>query len=292
MTRVILALPGNEAMAAAIAKKSGAQLGELEFRRFPDEEAYVRIKTPVEGAHVGLVCTLDRPDGKTLPLLFCAALVRDLGAAQVGLIAPYLAYMRQDRRFKPGEAVTSVEFSRLLSEAVAWIVTVDPHLHRVSKLDQLYDVPSRTLHAAALISHWIRVHVDSALLIGPDAESAQWVGAVAADAGAPHLVLEKIRHGDRDVEVSVPNVAKWRGHTPVLVDDIISTARTMIETTAALRSAKMKAPVCIGVHAVFAPGAYDALREGAARVVTTNTIAHESNTIDVSGMLADAIADL
>jgi ribose-phosphate pyrophosphokinase len=66
----------------------------------------------------------------------------------------------------------------------------------------------------------------------------------------------------------------------------------MIETTAALRSAKMKAPVCIGVHAVFAPGAYDALREGAARVVTTNTIAHESNTIDVSGMLADAIADL
>ena len=292
MTKLFFALPGNDVLAAKIAAQAGGAIGEAEYRRFPDEESYVRFKSPVEGASVALVCTLDRPDEKILPLLFSAGVARELGASSVGLIAPYLAYMRQDRAFKPGEAVTSVRFARLLSGAVDWLVTIDPHLHRVHSLSEIYTVPARTLHAAPLISAWIRENVETPLLVGPDAESAQWVEAVAKDAGAPHLVLEKIRRGDRDVEVSVPDVERWRGHTPVLVDDIISTARTMIETTKILRRAGMRPPVCIGVHAVFAPGAYEALLETGARIVTSNAIPHESNLIDISAMIAKAIFDL
>jgi len=67
----------------------------------------------------------------------------------------------------------------------------------------------------------------------PDEESAQWVSEVSRGAGVPYAVLQKIRMGDRDVEVSVPDVQAWRNHTPVLVDDIISTGRTMIETLGA-----------------------------------------------------------
>ena len=128
------------------------------------------------------------------------------------------------------------------------------------------------------------------MLIGPDSESEQWVTAVAADAGAPFVVLEKTRRGDRDVEVSIPEVGKWRDRTPVLVDDIISTARTMIETVGHVRAAGLKSPVCIGIHAVFTDNAYVELKQaGAGEIVTCNTIGHDSNRINVSGLIASAV---
>ena len=142
MTRAIfIALPGNDAMAAALAARTGGAVAALETRAFPDGETYLRLHGDVGGKSVAIVCSLDRPDGKFLPLAFTAAMARDLGAGRVGLVAPYLAYMRQDRRFKSGEAVTSGSFARLLSSSVDWLVTVDPHLHRHASLDEIYDDP-------------------------------------------------------------------------------------------------------------------------------------------------------
>jgi ribose-phosphate pyrophosphokinase len=239
-----------------------------------------------------LICTLDRPDGKLLPLLFSASLARELGANSCGLVAPYLAYMRQDRRFKAGDAVTSKDFAQLLSNTMDWLVTVDPHLHRVHALGEIYSLPARVVHASPSVSDWIRNEVDSPVLIGPDSESAQWVEAVAGAADAPYVVLDRVRHGDREVAVSVPDVAKWQSRTPVLIDDIISTARTMIETIGVLQRAAMRMPVCIGVHGVLAAGAYEATRATGVRIATTNAIAHQTNMIDISGAIAKAIDDL
>lgn len=290
MPAILLALPGNDEQTRLLADRIGADIGSLTVRRFPDGESYVRIETSIKEREVIAVCTLDRPDDKILPLLFLAATARELGVRRLGLVAPYLAYMRQDRRFNEGEGVTSLYFARMLSETIDWLVTVDPHLHRRRSLGEIYSIPSAVVHAAPYISSWIRENVERPLLIGPDGESAQWVDAVARDAGAPSLVLEKTRRGDRDVEVSVPMLDRWREHRPVLVDDIVSTAHTMIETVGHVRRAGLAAPVCIGVHAVFAGRAYsDLLAAGAARVVTCNTIPHASNTIDLTAALADQI---
>ena len=289
MIPLLIALPGNEQLAARIAKGMGAELGEAEFRHFPDGETYLRLLSGVSSREVVLVATLDRPDSKFLPLLFAAATARELGASRVGLIAPYLAYMRQDRRFRAGEPEAARLFAKEISRMTDWLVTVDPHLHRIQSLSQVYTIPASTIHAAKWLAQWIAREIESPLLVGPDEESAQWVEAVAKDAGAPFVVLQKQRHGDADVEVSVPNVERWRNRTPVLVDDIISTARTMIATLGHLQKAGMKPAVCVGVHAVFASGAYDALRAaGPARIVTTNTIRHETNAIDLSAALAEA----
>ena len=303
MTLLLLAQPGNErstdllegALAAAPddgrAARPPAERGAFTLRRFPDGETYVRVETPIRGRDVALVCTLDRPDDKLLPLLFLAATTRDLGAARVGLVAPYLAYMRQDRRFNEGEGVTSAYFAAFLSRSFDWLVTVDPHLHRRGALSEIYSIPTEVVHAAPAVAAWIRTSVRRPLLVGPDSESAQWVAAVAGMAAAPSIVLEKVRRGDRDVSVAVPDMERWRDYTPVLVDDIISTARTMIETVRHLRRAGLSAPVCVGVHAVFAAGAYDELRSaGAARVVTCNTIPHLSNDIDLTAHVARAVA--
>ena len=157
-------------------------------------------------------------------------------------------------------------------------------------MQEIYTVPCVVLHAAKSISNWIKKNIPNALLIGPDSESEQWVSEVAKDAGVPFIVLQKIRHGDRDVEVSVPETEKYKKFTPVLVDDIISTAHTMIETLGHLKNAGMKPAICIGVHAVFANNAFNELiKSGAKEVITCNTIPHESNKIDVTEIIVEVL---
>lgn len=293
MKTLLLALPGNEPMARRLAGELGAGLIEAQFHRFPDGESYVRFTTAVTDATVWLVCTLDRPDPKFIPLMIAAETARDLGAARVGLIAPYLAYMRQDTRFRPGEAVSSAYFAKVLSCVVDALVTVDPHLHRRSALSEIYAVPSAIVHAAPVIAEWIRDNVQRPVLIGPDSESEQWVADVAARAGAPYIVLAKTRRGDRDVEVTVPDIEQVKSRTPVLVDDIVSTARTMCETLGHLRKQGLAGAVCIGVHAVFADDAYASLlAAGASRVATADTIPHKSNAIHLTKQIAAAAAAL
>lgn len=299
MSLLLLPFPGNDSGTTLLRDALGrvarepSEVGAFTLRRFPDGESYVRIETPPKGKSVAIVCALDRPDDKVLPLLFLAATARDLGATRVGLVAPYLSYMRQDRRFIDGEGVTSTYFAEMLSRAMDWLATVDPHLHRRSSLGEIYRIPTYVVHAAPRLAAWIRTAVRRPLLIGPDSESAQWVAAVAEAAGAPFIVLQKTRHGDRDVTVSVPDLERWRDHTPVLIDDIVSTARTMIETVGHLRRATFTGTVCVAVHGVFADGAYEALRKaGAEQIITCNTISHPSNAIDLSDDLAAAVASL
>ena len=157
-------------------------------------------------------------------------------------------------------------------------------------MSEIYTIPCMVLHAAGLISAWIRDNIERPVLIGPDSESEQWVEAVAKNAGAPFIVLEKVRHGDREVEVTVPQVEKYQEHSPVLVDDIISTARTMIETIGHLKRAGMKPPICIGVHGIFAENAFEELKAaGAGAIVTTNTICHPTNEIEIADLIASAL---
>ena len=290
---VIFALPGNEALAAALASHLNAPVGELAVRRFPDGETYLRFDTPVSGCKVVLACSLHHPDISIMPLLFAAATAHELGAREIGLVTPYLGYMRQDKRFQAGEAITSAVFAQLLSHHIDWLVTVDPHLHRWKSLDEIYSVRSMVIPAAPLLAKWIKANVEAPVLIGPDAESEQWVSAVAQIAGAPHVVLEKVRRGDRDVSVSVPDPEALRGRTPVLVDDIISTGRTMIAAVQHVLAQELAPPICVGVHAVFSGDAHEALlAAGAARVITTDTIPHVSNGIHVHQAMATALAGL
>lgn len=293
METILFALPGNEELSKKLASQLGAEIGKVVIRQFPDGETYIQIKSDVKSKKVVLLCTLHEPDRKILPLYFLSKTAIELGANCTCLIAPYLAYMRQDKRFHSGEGITSVYFGALVSQFAEKLVTVDPHLHRRTSLSEVYNIPNKVLHAANHISKWIEQHISNPVFVGPDSESEQWVSEVAKNANAPFLVLEKIRHGDKDVEVSVPQVDNYKNHTPVLVDDIISTARTMIETVGHLKKAGMKPPVCIGVHAVFAENAYkDLKKSGVAEIITCNTIPHESNRIDISDLLSNGYREL
>ncbi len=284
---VLFTYPGNEEQAISVARESGYERGVLDIHHFPDGESLVQLGTDVMDKEVVLFCSLEHPDSKAMTILFFAQTAKELGAKSVGLIAPYLGYMRQDNRFHDGEAITSRIFAAFLSQHFDSLITVDPHLHRHKAMSEIYSIPVEVIHAADAIAEWIKDNIDKPLLIGPDEESHQWVSDVAERAGVSYSVLSKIRRGDRDVKVSVPDVEQFRDHTPVLVDDIISTARTMIETVKHMQDAGMNPPVCIGVHAVFAGDGYEALQAaGVAKIVTCNTVTHPSNEIDLSRLIA------
>lgn len=287
MARLLLPMPGNEAMANAIAARTGDAVGVLEHRRFPDNESYVRVLTDVKGREVELIATLANPDEKLVGLCLAADAARGAGAARVRLIAPYLPYLRQDARFNQGEALAAQTFASLVSSVFDGLITVDPHLHRIQRLGDVYAIPSAALTASDEIGAWIGKRVATPLIVGPDEESLQWAERVAAAAGAPYTTLRKTRLGDREVRLeAVGDLKQSLGRQPVLVDDIVSSGTTLSSAARFLRAAGFAKPHCVVVHAVFAEGALRRLEAETASVASTDTILHPTNEISVAGVLA------
>lgn len=289
----LYAMPGNEAFAELLSLHTDYQRRQLLLHHFPDGETLVQMASPAPGGDAIIVCTLDHPDTKVLPLMMAAATARELGAARVGLVAPYLAYMRQDMRFHPGEAISAKIFGDWLGRTFDWLVTVDPHLHRYATLAEVYPRVAHVVHAASQLAVWIDAHVTLPLIIGPDSESAQWVTAVSNLLCAPSVVARKERHGDRDVEVFLPQIDNWRDHTPVLLDDIVASGSTMVQTLRSLHGRTSRPPVCVALHGLFAEDSLEnLLAEGAGLVVTSNSVINAASQIDISKPVAEAMVSL
>ncbi|WP_018624924.1 ribose-phosphate diphosphokinase [Kangiella aquimarina] len=279
-------------LADSLAKAMGVQRGEFSARQFPDGESYLRITADVAGRACIVVADLSNPNTKYLPLLFLVETLRELGASQVGLVAPYLSYMRQDRRFVDGEAVTSRIFAKCLSQHIDWLVTVDPHLHRYHSLNEIYSVPSRVVQGAPALAQWLKTQNDL-LLVGPDSESEQWVSDIADYSQHPFVIGEKQRFGDRHVEVSLPNIDEYMGRTAVIIDDVISSGQTILECIKALKSKGIEHIQCVAVHGIFADGSDHALiHAGLSQLATSNTIPHSSNAIDITPQLITPVISM
>jgi ribose-phosphate pyrophosphokinase len=268
-----------------------AQLGTFETRLFPDGESYLRLEQDVRNKRCIVLVDLSHPNKKYLPLIFLLDTLRELGASSIGLVAPYLSYMRQDRRFVEGEAITSKLFASALSRHIDWLVTVDPHLHRYHALDEIYSVPSRVVQGAPALADWLKDQNDL-LLVGPDAESEQWVSEIAAQSGHPFVIGEKKRYGDRHVEVTLPDISAFENATAVIIDDVISSGQTIMQCVQSLKQLNIHSIQCAAIHGIFADKSDKALLEsGLQSLVTSNTIPHKTNTFDVTGLLVNPILD-
>jgi ribose-phosphate pyrophosphokinase len=287
---IIFSLPGNNKLTQRLAQKLAIKQGKTEIRSFPDSETYLRIDTNVHNKNVILVSTLNDPNPKILPLIFMARTLKELGAKKLCLVSPYLSYMRQDKRFHPGEAITSTIFAQLLSTYIDGLITIDPHIHRIHHLSEIYTMPNLvTLHATKEIAEWIMKQVNHPILIGPDAESGQWVTEIAHHHNLPFIIGEKKRLGDRKVIVSLPEIDN-SGQTPVLVDDVISSGISMLEVLKQLQTKGFKKAVCVTVHALFNQHTENKLlAAGAEEVISCNTVPHKTNQIDILDLITQAI---
>ena len=261
--------------------------------RFPDGE--LKLRLPVDAAgrlppRAVLLRSLHQPNEKLIELLLAARTARALGAEHLTLVAPYLAYMRQDMAFQPGEAVSQQVVGGFLAGLFDAVVTVDPHLHRIDTLAQAIAVP----HAVALsgaepLADLIAQRRPGALLVGPDGESAQWIAQAAARHGFDHAVCTKVRDGDRDVAIELPPLDA-QGRAVVLLDDMASTGRTLALAARLLWQAGAASVDVAVTHALFAGDALQALREaGVGEVWSTDCIPHPSNAVPMAGPLARAL---
>ncbi|MCE9650081.1 MAG: ribose-phosphate diphosphokinase [Parvibaculum sp.] len=276
--------------ATRIARRLAASVGPISVHSFPDEETLVTVSRP--GAHACIYCPLDRPNLRLVELLLAVDALRRNGARRLVLVAPYLCYMRQDKAFHAGEAVSQQAISQLFSGLFDRIVTVDPHLHRVGTLAAVFPgIETECLSAAAAIADFAMAKgmTSDMLVAGPDEESRQWVEQIAAPLGCMSLVGEKRRLGDRRVEIEFP-ARSLDGKTILLTDDIVSSGGTMIEATRSLKRRGAGAIKIAVSHALFSAETGARLREaGADEIWSTTSVPHPTNCIALDPLLADAL---
>jgi len=279
----------GKGLAAAL----GIPFAEVAVHIFPDGERKLRLPTPL-AAHVIFCRSLNDPDHKLIELLLAAGSARDNGAKQLTLVTPYLAYMRQDIAFHPGEAVSQRIIGALLAQTFNAVITVDAHLHRIDHLSQAIPLQHAiNLSATRAMGEFIAHECPDALLLGPDGESEQWVAAVAAAAGGLDFgVATKIRRGDRDVSIDMPAL-DFHGRQVVLVDDVASTGRTLALAARQAREAGAAAAHCLVTHGLFVGDALAQLKDaGVGKVWSTDSVPHASNCIALAGLLAGAVREI
>jgi len=262
---------------------------EVAIHRFPDGEHRLTLPLPV--AETVLVCrSLFEPNPKLVDLLFLSETARRHGAKKLVLVAPYLCYMRQDKAFHPGEAISQKIIGGHLADLFDAVITVDPHMHRTPSLAEA--VPAKQaimLSATEPIAHHLAASGRDWLLAGPDEESEQWVKSIASICGFPYIIGSKERTGDRQVSILFPDVAIK--HRPVaLIDDVISTGRTLAEAARFLLNGGAEEVQCFATHLLPHAGAGVTLTEaGVSRVTCTDSIEHAGESIHLASLLAKAI---
>ncbi len=288
---MLLGFEEYEAPSQRLAAALGRTYARVAVHHFPDGESKVTLPAELP-AHVVVCRSLDRPNEKLVELLLTATTARQLGAQRLTLVTPYLCYMRQDTAFAAGEAVSQTIIGRFLAELFDDVITVDPHLHRTHNLSDA--VPAThvvALSATACMRDFLRSRAD-AILLGPDSESAQWVSALAEASGLAYGVADKQRLGDREIQITLPDL-DLAGKAVVLVDDVISSGETIAIAAQRCFEQGAKRVDVLVTHPLFAPGATERLRQmGVGEIWSTDSIPHPSNCIALAGLLAEAVQSI
>jgi len=288
-SNVVLGFASYREPAKRLAECINIPYGEVEIHTFPDSESRVRLPLPLP--EKAIIClTLDHPNEKLVDLLLVASTARRLGVRHLTLVAPYLCYMRQDKEFHPGESISQMIIGELLAKYFDALVTVDPHLHRVHSLDQVFPgTTCVTLTATRPMSIFLAEVMGNPLLIGPDEESEQWVASIAANKGYDYAVAKKKRTGDYSVDVDLPHI-NYEGRDVVLVDDIASSGQTLVDAATKLQKEKAGSVSVLVTHALFAEGAEKKLKQaGVKHIWSTDSVIHTSNCIYLDRLLAETM---
>ena len=289
---LLLGFPESGSVARRVAEGAGLPYAEIAVHRFPDGESQLTLPDRM-ASHVVLYRSLDRPNDKLIELLMVCRTLRARGARRLTLVAPYLCYMRQDVAFHPGEIVSQQVMGGWLAELFDAVITVDPHLHRVSRLDEA--VPAKqaiTLSAAPAFVEYLRVQTLSgaALLLGPDSESEQWVRGIAEAARLPYAIAQKQRQGDRSVVICLPEAVSFEGRTVIMLDDMASTGRTLIAAAEQAKSRGAKEIRVLVTHALFVNDSIEHLRESPiSHIGSSDSIPHETNVVSLGDLLASSL---
>ena len=102
--------------------------------------------------------------------------------------------------------------------------------------------------------------------------------------------MSKQRRGDRDVRIELSNETAIEGKHIILVDDVVSSGATLIASAELLHQRGAARIDALAVHALCSTEDLRRIKSaGVSRVMSTNTVLHETNEIDIIPLLANAL---
>ena len=248
-------------------RQLGAEILEVELKKFPDGEKYVRVMG--SGSEATVVSSTFYPqDERILELLLIGDALREKGFEKLRAVVPYFAYSRQDRVVKEGEPVSVRAVMRALGLYYDELYVIDIHNPRT-----LSHFPGKAINVspARAIAEYFGEKLGEGIVLAPDRGALGRAKAVAELLGVEYSHFEKHRISPTEVEMRPVEVDVF-GKNVLIVDDIISTGGTMIKASSILR--KLGAGrIFVGVtHGVFAEGAVERVSKAVDELAVTNTI--------------------
>lgn len=295
---LLLAGNANRPLAVRVAAELRIELGLVEISTQADGETSVCIDSPLGGVDVYIIQPLAPPANQHLfEVLLLANACRRGHAARITLIAPYLAYTRQERLSQPGTAIATQLLATLLAAAqIDRVVTLDLHNHASVGLftQPFYHLSSVSLYQPLLKDY------DDLLVVAPDYGGklrAQMLGQTLA---CDYLCIDK--RCDKQEYLQVNNALAVQGRDCVLYDDICVSGRTLLWAQELLQQQGAKSISVLVTHALFSAAVTTQLIESPLRLFAcTNSVLAVANaeakrqqphTVSIAGMLAQTISAL
>ncbi len=288
----ILCFTEHQTQSQQLANALNITCQTINIHRFPDGEIKLTLPENLP-EHVIIYCSLNNPNEKLIALLLAAEAARALRVKVLTLIAPYLCYMRQDIAFHTGEAISQTIIGKFLANLFDNLITVDPHLHRIQYLSQA--VPAKnaiSLSATSLMATFLSQRFKAPILLAPDSEAEQWVKAVANPNEWEYGVCQKLRAGDKQVKITLPNL-NLKDRQVILVDDVASSGQTLIETIMLCLLQNAAEVNILVTHALFGEDIHLCMKNaGASNIWSTDSVTHPTNQIKHCDVIKQAISNL
>ncbi|HKA23964.1 MAG TPA: ribose-phosphate pyrophosphokinase [Candidatus Eisenbacteria bacterium] len=285
----------HPALARNIASRLGCELGDASVSQFEDGETQVRINENIRGLDVFIVQPTHPPATYMMELLIMLDAARRASARRVTAVVPYFGYARQDRKDQPRVPITAKLMANLITAAGAdRVLTMDLHSPQIQGF---FDIPFDHLYAAPVIVDAIaRLGIKDLVVVAPDIGSVKMARAYAKRLGADLALVDKRRPHPDAVEV-MNVIGEVEGKNCVLLDDMVTTARTLVQAAEALKARGARAIYAGATHGVLVPGAIERVDSSPiSQLVVTDTVPHTADTkhpklhvLTVAGLLAEAI---
>ncbi len=245
----------NRPLAEAIAAYLGQPLAKCMVRRFADMEIFVEIQENVRGEDVFIIQPTSFPTNDHLmELLIIIDAARRASARRITAVAPYFGYARQDRKPGPRTPITAKLVANMIERAGAdRVLTIDLH---AGQIQGFFDIPVDNLYAAPVMVQDLKRHYDleNIMVVSPDVGGVVRARALAKRIGAPLAIVDKRR--ERPGESEVMNIiGDVKGHSCVLVDDIVDSGGTLCNAAEALLEQGAKEVSAYISHGVLSGGA-------------------------------------
>lgn len=268
----------NKALSEKIASKIGSEIVYPEITVFPDTEQRVRIEGNISGQKVYLLKSITPPvDSAVMQLTFLVDALNKSGADKVIGIIPYIPYMRADHIFRTGEAVPlEVVISMIQDSRLNEIIIVDPHS---IKIPEMFKIPVHNLSALPIFAKKIEELTANSqqptakTIVSPDMGGIRRLKILdELLGGVNQVVINK----DRNYETGSVKVAEYEGEIKgkcFIIDDIISTGKTVVQAVDTLIEGGAKAVYVFATHPVFSENVSELLSKSKAeKIFVTDSI--------------------